>query len=89
MIDTLRLAERIERELHASPEFARAAAHIANDLAMEIARDLVTKQDLELALARLEGRLSSRIGVMLGVAVTILLAGVAVIPPIVQWIMRA
>jgi hypothetical protein len=89
MIDTLRLAERIERELHASPELARAAAHIANDLAMEITRDLVTKQDLELALARLEARLSTRIGVMLAAAVTILLAAIAIIPPVMQWIMRA
>jgi hypothetical protein len=88
VIDTLRLAERIERELHASPELARAAAHIANALAMEITRDLVTKQDLELALARLEARLSTRIGVLLAAAVTILLAGIAVVPPIVQWIVR-
>jgi hypothetical protein len=92
MIDTLRLAERIERELHTSPELARAAAHLAKDVAEEATRDLATKADLHALEARLElamSRLQLRIGVMLGVAVTILLAGIAVIPPIVQWIVRA
>jgi hypothetical protein len=98
MIDTLRLAERIERELHASPELARAAAHIARDVAEEATRGLATKQDVraiksELALLKAElelaiARQTVRIGVMLGAAVAIL-AGIAVIPPLMQWILRA
>jgi hypothetical protein len=46
MIDTLKLAERIERELHASPEYARTTAHIVRDILTEATADLATKNDL-------------------------------------------
>lgn len=91
MIDTPRLAEPIERELPASPELARAAAHIAKDVAEEATRDLATREDLRLLKAELElalARQTARIGVMLGAAVTVLLAGIAVIPPVMQWMVR-
>jgi hypothetical protein len=94
MIDTLRPAECIERELNASPELDRAAAHLAKAVAEEATRGLATKDDLrllkaQLALARLEAWLSTRVGAMLAAAVTILLAGIAVSPPLAQWVVRA
>jgi hypothetical protein len=58
-------------------------------VAEEAPRGLATKQDLRLALAQLQARLSNRVGVMLAAAATILLAGIAVIPLIMPWIVRA
>jgi hypothetical protein len=55
-------------------------------------RDLATGGGLRLVRTELELAprwQTARIGVMLGAAVTILLADIAVIPPIVQWIVRA
>lgn len=57
MIDTLKLAERIERELRVSPADARAAAHIARDVLQEATADLATKIDLKTALAELKSSL--------------------------------
>ena len=51
MIDTLKLAERIERELHITPAAAQAAAHIAREVLQEATAEVASKDDLRLALA--------------------------------------
>jgi hypothetical protein len=74
---------------------ARASSgggHLAKGVAEKATRGLATKADLDAPESRLElamSRLQPRIGVRLGVAVTILLAGIAMMPPVVQWVVRA
>jgi hypothetical protein len=77
MIDTLKYAQRIERELGIENDKATSAAFIARDMLVEASRDLATKSDLQ--------GLTIRFGVMLGVAVGIILAGTAYLLPLASF----
>jgi phage host-nuclease inhibitor protein Gam len=63
-IDTLALAERLEREYGDDPERARRHARILGDMAA--ASDVATKQDLRIEIGTLRTEMQHEIGMLRG-----------------------
>jgi hypothetical protein len=80
VIETPRF-QGIERELGIEHDKATSAAFIARDLLVETTADFVTKNDLSLALKQQ----TITVGAMLGVAVSIILAGTAYLLPLASF----